>query len=148
MTPRRTNGPPTLAVSDTMRMSQCSGYVRPMPTAWPLMAAMTGLHMSCGAIPVALSPDWLLPRRGDVTAGKVGAHAERVARAGEDHHPNRVVVVARRHGVRASSASSRTVHALRFCGRFSVTVAMGPSTRRRISAKCSAAMSHHRSALS
>ena len=31
------------ALSEAMRMSQASGIVRPMPTAWPLIAAITGL---------------------------------------------------------------------------------------------------------
>ena len=90
-----------MASSATTRMSHCMAMVRPMPTAWPFSAAITGLRTSHAA-----------GRTGDASKPAPGAakvspppprsarHAEGTPRAGHDHGANTVVGVAR--GVGAS----------------------------------------------
>ena len=58
--PRRTNGKPNWAPLAAMRMSVGNSKVAPMPTAAPLIAAITGLFASKMRI-VSAPPESRLP---------------------------------------------------------------------------------------
>ena len=100
--PRRTNTNPIRAVSDASRTSIGSVIVAPIPTAGPLIAAITGLvHSKIRSVsrpPLSRGDSGLRPRGSrlvnvSLAALEVGAGAEPAAGAGDDHRAHLVVGV-------------------------------------------------------
>ena len=89
MSPRRVNTKPYFADSLTIRMSHCSGKVRPRPTAEPFIAAMIGVRIFQGRgrsaiIFRALRGLLLVEREVRASGLQVGAGGEEPPAAGDD----------------------------------------------------------------